>query len=463
MQIKKTQVIFLVFSFLAFVGYGKDAKQLQDSFIKVANTAFPAVVVITNKRVEYTAMYPNLSPELRFFFGIPEPEQYQRRSSIPRPVGKGSGAIVDKNGYIITNYHVIRGADALEVRLQDGQIFDSAKEKNAVKIVGVDKETDIAVLQIGNGKIKNLPILKYADSSKVKIGQWCIAVGAPFSLDYSVTVGVVSQKGRHDVGMSTYENYIQTDASINPGNSGGPLLDINGNIIGVNNFILTGGGGKGSIGVGFAIASNLVKQVADSLIKTGRVSRPFLGVSMQELDKDLQKLFRVSKGVLISQVTLNSPAFQAGIKEGDVIVKIADKEIRTVHDLRFAVLAFKPDDYISVTVSRNGKNLDYKVKAVERVITEVGQRENQYIPEKNKRDIGLTVTDHRGHIIITNVERYEASAEAGLMRGDVILEINKHKVSNVKQLQKQLEKIKGNFIFYIQRGNAKRYFSISME
>jgi serine protease Do len=212
------------------------ALKIESALTGVADKVSPAVVVITNRqrpRMQQFQQYQQIPPEFRRFFGIPDqPRPQGPRDDRPQAAGMGSGVIIRDDGYLVTNLHVIDGNDALEVRLLDGRLFDSEKGKDEVEVVGVDKDTDIAVIRIGGGKLKDLPTVPFADSDKIRIGQYAIAVGAPFSLDYSVTIGHVSQKGRHGMRMTNFEDYIQTDASINPGNSGGPLVNIHGEMIG---------------------------------------------------------------------------------------------------------------------------------------------------------------------------------------------------------------------------------------
>ncbi|OGV77434.1 MAG: hypothetical protein A3K19_12510 [Lentisphaerae bacterium RIFOXYB12_FULL_65_16] len=451
------------------------AVQLQNAFTQVADKACKAVVVITNKRVEQTPMYPQMPPEFRFFFGIPEDEGQQpgrqpgqrpedpHARKMPKPVGKGSGIIIRADGYIVTNYHVIAESDDLEVKLSDGRVFDSTKDKDSVKVIGKDEETDVAVLQVGKGELKDLPTLEFADSDQVRIGEWAIAVGAPFNLDYSVTVGVVSQKGRHDVGMTTFENYIQTDASINPGNSGGPLLNIRGDVIGINNFIMTGGNmSRGSIGLGFAIASNLVKQVSTALIENGGVSRPFLGIGMQELTDDLKKQFNVENGVLVSEVMKGDPAEKAGIEPGDVVLKIGDKRVRTPNDLLFAVLAYKPGDKIPVLVDRRGKEQEFSVVARQRD-TKDGKSPAIHGQDDLLNELGLALGETDEGVAIAGIVGGSPANAANLRRGDVIIEVNRNPVKKIKDVIDALGKTQNNMaVFYIDRNGAKFFVPLPL-
>ena len=458
----------------------KAAVQVEDAFAEVVEMAKPAVVVITNKQTVRRNNFNNFQmdiPDNFFdFFGIPR--EYRRQDGrsqrnapnrIPEAVGSGSGVIIRKDGYILTNYHVIKDCEYLEVKTSDGTVYDNYKDKDAVEIVGSDEESDLAVLKIGNGK-KNFSCLDFADSDKLRVGQWAIAIGAPFSLDYSVTVGCVSQKGRTDMGMSTFDSYIQTDASINPGNSGGPLLNIRGQIIGINQFIVTGGNGsRGSVGIGFAIASNLAKRVSDELIDSGEVSRPFIGVTMQELSDALKEELGISYGVLIRDVIAGEPAEEAGVKPGDVVLSIGGKQVKTSHELLMEVTKFKPGDIIELQIRRGGKDLKIKVKAGRRdeyIATENGNR-----PSKRRstpgaegagKKLGLRLAEEDGKVVVQEVLPDGAAEKAGIgnddkiMPGDVIIEINREAVKSIADVKRIMGDFKKNtVIVYLERQNPR--------
>ena len=438
------------------------ALRLQDAFSSVAEKASPAVVVITNKQAQRMPNYSQLPPEFRFFFGVPEPSPrgHQRRHQVPQPVGRGSGVLIRPTGYIVTNYHVIQDYDELEVKLHDGKVFDNANDDRKVEVVGIDQETDLAVLRIGGGELDGLPHLPLGNSEKVRVGDWAIAVGAPFNLDYSMTVGVVSQIGRHDVRMNTYENYIQTDASINPGNSGGPLLNIRGEVIGINNFIVTGGGmSRGNVGIGFSISSSLVKRVVNDIIDGGEVVRPWLGISMQPLTDELKAQFGVERGVLVSDVVEGDPAEKGGVKPGDVILKIGDKAVDEPHDVQFAVLDYEPGDSIPLAIVRNGKELTVWVEA--------GKRENGLVAggSSNSLDeLGLGLAEDDRGVVVSGVAPGGAAAVAGLRQGDRILEVNREDVGSVQDVQEALTRTKGDAaVLYVERGGAKFFVPVPVE
>ncbi len=455
------------------------AEKLQQAFTAVVDKAKPAVVVITNKQTVPQGSFRELPPELWRFFGMPGPPVWpdegqqgpaprnprERRGGKPRPqvAGKGSGVIIRADGYVLTNYHVIEGNAALEVRLEDGRTFDSERDPKEVQVVGYDEDTDLAVLRIGNGDLKDLPVLPFADSDAVRVGDWAIAIGAPFNLDYSVTVGNVSQKGRYDTGMTTFENYIQTDASINPGNSGGPLLNIRGEIIGINEFIVTGGMSRGSIGLGFAIASDLARQVAEQLIENGQVSRPFLGIAMQPLDDSLRTQFGVEFGVLVSEAMAGDPAEKAGIRAGDVITHIGDKPVRTPHDLLFAVLAYKPGDRIQVRFVR-----DKATRTVEVVARERGKSDAIAAGPGGGRDmldrIGIAVEGTPDGVVIADVVPGSPADRAELRPGDRILEVNQQETRTPAAVAEAVQKATGNVaVFYVERRGSKRFVAVELE
>jgi len=439
------------------------AMLVEDAFAEVVERAKPAVVVITNKQ---RAPAPReIPPEFYYFFGQPMPPRRgpgTDRPNKPVPAGKGSGVLVSAEGHLVTNFHVIENYEFLEVKTADGTVYDSEKDPEAVTVIGVDPETDLAVLQLRNGKKTKYPFLRFTEAEKVRVGQWVIAIGAPFNLDYSVTVGCVSQKGRYDMGMSTYDNYIQTDASINPGNSGGPLLNIHGEIVGINQFIMTGGrASQGSVGIGFAIACDLVKQVVDVLVEDGEVIRPFLGISMQELTGDLKDQFAADFGVIVSGLVPGEAAEKAGIGAGDVIQKIGEKTVHSMHDLRLAVTSYRPGDTIKVTLLRNGKEMTYEVVASRRGtdggIAGLGQSPSRRSQQRDLSKLGLRLNEQDGQIVVLEVlpDGAVANAENGDMRimpGDIIHEVNRQSVKTVAELAEAVNaSVKNNIVLRIER------------
>ena len=331
-----------------------NAEQLQAAFARVAERAIPAVVIIKagqklNPRLDHDNPYEAI---LRQYFGVRE------LPKTPPPTlatGQGSGFIIRPDGHILTNYHIVHNNNNFKIILHDRREFDA-------QIVGVDPKTDLAVLKItATGP---LPSLDFADSDQTKIGHWAIAIGAPFALEHTVTAGIISQKGRA-VGLNVYENYLQTDAAVNPGNSGGPLLNLDGQVIGVNDFILTSPLTQGSIGLSFAIASNFARDISRQLIENREVVRPWLGLAMRPLPEarsgNLSQHPR--KGVLISDVYLGNPAHLAGLQPGDIITEINNEQVNSSHDVQLAILKNKPGDIIKVVVNRNGSAQIFQVIA----------------------------------------------------------------------------------------------------
>lgn len=354
--------IFFIFSFNVFFiclaennrnGDLDIALNLQNTFAKVADKALPSVVIVkTAKKIKqyyYIPQDPQNAPFNSRFFR--RQGKILEQESNPIPSGQASGFIFNENGFILTNYHVVRDQSNFKIVLHDGKEYDA-------KIVGIDDETDLAVLKIDSGK--KLPYLKFADSDKVKVGHFTIAVGAPFGLEHTVTTGIVSFKGRSS-GMNLFQNYIQTDAAINPGNSGGPLLNLHGEVIGVSDFILTPPGSQGNIGLGFAISSKIAEKTAQQLMTKGKAEKPWLGIGMSELTPDLKSTMKTKGGVIVSALYRNGPADQAGIKWRDIIVKIAEVEVSRPDDVQQTIINLIPGDMVDLEIIRDGRSKLLKV------------------------------------------------------------------------------------------------------
>jgi Do/DeqQ family serine protease len=328
-------------------------KSLGQAFVEVAKEVQPSVVNITTEKT--VTMRPSDRFGEDFFKGSPFEEFFKEFGSPPREEGRaykqrsgGSGVIVDKEGYILTNYHVIEEADKVKIRLNDGREFTAT-------VKGQDSRTDLAVLHI---QVENLPAATLGDSDKLEVGEWAIAIGSPFGLEHTVTVGVISAKGRSGLGTGTYEDFIQTDASINPGNSGGPLLNIDGEVIGINAMIIQPG-----TGIGFAIPINTAKQILYDLIKTGKVVRPWLGISAQDLTPEIAEHFKVKEkeGVLVSQVHPGTGAEKAGLASGDIITSVDDNPIKNVGELVKEIQKKKVGEKMKLNIIREGKSLTVDV------------------------------------------------------------------------------------------------------
>lgn len=326
---------------------------IENAFVRVAEGVTPAVVNISTvgkgKSPRYSFRPFGNDPFFRDFFdrffeGFPRAE---------RQMSLGSGVIIDKGGYILTNHHVIKDADEITVKLANKKEYKS-------RVVGVDPKTDLAVIKVNAPE--DLPVAILGDSDALKVGEWALAIGNPFGLDHTVTVGVISATGRSDVGIATYENFIQTDASINPGNSGGPLLNIQGEVIGINTAIIASGQG-----IGFAIPINMAKKVIGDLIKRGKVTRGWLGVGIQPLTPELAKSLGLSleEGILVNRVMPKSPAEAAGLKEGDVITSVDGKKITDSRELQRMVAELEVGRMIELGLLRDGKPLSVKLKVGE--------------------------------------------------------------------------------------------------
>jgi serine protease Do len=369
----------------------------------------------------------------------------------------GSGFIIDREGYIVTNNHVVENADEIKVKLANGNEFEA-------KVVGRDPKTDLALIKIKDSG--HLQPLKMGNSDELKVGSWVLAVGSPFGLEQTVTAGIVSAKGR-TIGAGPYDNFIQTDASINPGNSGGPLINPKGEVVGINTAIVASGQG-----IGFAIPVNMAKEIAPQLKDKGKVTRGWLGVGIQEVTPELAQSFglKEKQGALVSEVFKGSPAEKAGIEQGDVIVEFDGKQVKESKDLPQAVAATPVGKNVSIKVSRNGHVIskDLKVAEMEEKTTEVAKAPTgkklglavQNITPEVARALGLK--DSSG-IVVAQVEGGSAAANAGLQQGDVIREVNRKPVTNVQGFMNQIEQAKdgGSILLLVQRGENKMYAAVT--
>lgn len=325
-------------------------KSMLQPLSAAARRAAPAVVSVTASRAPTIQGDPrSQDPWFRFFFG-------QQPARTEPQVGLGSGVIVSPEGYLLTNNHVVDGADDIQVRLSDG------REAQA-KLVGTDPESDVAVLKI---ELDRLPTVTLGNIEQMQIGDAVLAIGNPFNVGQTVTSGIVSAMGRSGLGLSTFENFIQTDAAINPGNSGGALIDVNGNLIGINTAIYSRSGG--SLGIGFAIPIDLARQVMEGLVRDGQVTRGWIGVQPRDLDPEFAQSFKlpVHEGVLITGVLQDGPASSAGMKPGDVVTRIGDKPVRNTAQLMNVVAALKPRSEALIGVQRGEKALELKVTIAQR-------------------------------------------------------------------------------------------------
>ncbi len=434
---------------------GAPFTQFQHVFADVADKVMPAVVSVKSERkVEVTRQgmpfdFFNEDP-FGFFFGQPrQPRENQNRPPQERQEsGLGSGVIVTEDGYILTNNHVIQGADKLIVQLSDESEYEA-------KVIGSDPASDLAVIKITDEK-KKFAKVPFGDSDKIRIGEWVVAVGSPFGLYKTVTTGIVSAKGRKNTGISTYGNFIQTDAAINPGNSGGPLVNLHGELVGINTAIYSRTGGYQ--GIGFAIPVALAQTVMQDLIKDGEVTRGWLGVSIQPVTEDMASALGLKsrKGALIGDVLPDGPAAKAGMKRGDVITKIANNEIDDVNDLLNRVAALRPGTTVEVTVHRDGKSRGLKTKIEKREaeksatsrgadpeptgLSSLGMEATE-LTEASARRYGVE-TELKAGLLVTQVTPGGPAVEAGLRSGDIVVEANRKPVKSAAELKKALEGVK---------------------
>lgn len=427
------------------------ARELSQAFENVAVQITPSMVSISSVKRVKAAPRGQLRPPLpndpffepfRDFFGDDLLDRFPQRGD-PNGFaqqGLGTGVIVDDRGHILTNNHVIEGADEVTVRMHDNT-------SHKAEVVGTDPRTDLAVIRV---KAKKLVPAKLGDSEQLQIGQWVIAAGNPFGLENSITAGIVSAKGRSLMGGMQYEDFIQTDAAINPGNSGGPLVNLYGEVVGINTAIFSRSGGY--MGIGFAIPINMARNIMKSLIETGKVVRGWLGVGIQNLTPDLAASFGYSgnDGALISHVEEGGPASKADIKQGDIIIRIGEKRIKDINQLRNSVAAIAPGKTVEVEFVREGERRVTDVK--------IGELTASSLPADRfdetgaaDDDLGITVeeltadlkrslnTKRSEGVVVTSVNSNSIAARSGLTPGDIILRIGSKDISNLKDFQKAIK------------------------
>jgi Do/DeqQ family serine protease len=410
-----------------------------NSFADIVSKVAPAVVTIRSERVvRAPRAFPFTSdPFFRDFFGGAEPQPRLQR-------GLGSGVVVTADGYVLTNHHVIDGADEIRVEL-------SGRRTVRAKVVGSDPPTDLAVLQIGE---RNLPLLHLGDSDQVRVGDVCLAIGNPLGVGQTVTAGIISAKERSTgLGDGSYESFLQTDAPINRGNSGGALVNTAGELIGINSQIVSTTGG--SIGIGFAIPSNMARQVSEQLIKAGNVRRGKLGVTIQPVSGEIASSLGLkdARGVIVTSVEPGGPADKAGLRQGDIITQLNRENVDDSNELRNRVAALQPGTEVTLTVFRDGSERQIQAKLVE--LTSGQARERTPSPESGGTEqgrYGITVTpltpelsarlrlrrDSKG-LVVTEIDPIGPAAEAGVQPGDLIQQVNQQPVGTVSELRGALE------------------------
>ncbi|HEX2277044.1 MAG TPA: DegQ family serine endoprotease [Candidatus Tectomicrobia bacterium] len=389
------------------------------------------------------------------FFGGTGPQRELRRRSL------GSGVIINKDGHIVTNNHVVENATDIKVSLSDKEEFDAT-------VVGRDAKTDVALIKIEAKR--DLPVAPLGDSERLRVGEWVLAIGNPFGLGHTVTVGITSAKGRI-IGAGPYDNFIQTDASINPGNSGGPLFNLNGEVVGINTAIVASGQG-----IGFAIPINLAKEILTQLREQGRVTRGWLGVQVQHVTPELAQSFGLerARGALVVDVQPNSPAAGAGLQRGDVIVRFGGEEIEDMHELPHVVAMTPPGTEVDLRLIRQGEERTVQVKLGE---MPEGQRQAAVGGDTPEGKLGLAVQeltpeiarsldlpDARG-VVVTGVAAGSPADEAGIRRGDAVLEVNQQKVTNLQEYRDALSRVETGaaVLFLIRRGDNVMYVALRPE
>jgi len=446
-----------------FIGSTAEAKTTEyfdapASFNQLAEMVSPAVVNIrTVKTIKgggpvfrqfHRDPWEKNSPFKEFFeryFG----EEYHREFKQP---SLGSGFIIDKEGFVVTNNHVVEDADQIKVKLKDDREFDA-------KIVGRDPNTDLALLKIESDE--NLPTVKLGDSDALKVGQWVIAIGSPFGLEHTVTAGIVSAKGRV-IGSGPYDDFIQTDASINPGNSGGPLLNLKGEVVGINTAIVASGQG-----IGFAIPVNLARDVIMALKNEGEVTRGWLGVAIQDLNEDMAEYYGLEdkKGVFVADVFEGDPADKAGIKAKDIILEVNGEKIKTSRQLTSMIAGIPVGESASIKILRDGKEKTVKVKIAKRSEEKLAARSR---PREETAEFGIRVsdltpeimqrfnTDDSSGVIVIDIENGSKGDDAGVRVGDIIKEINRQPVKNTDNYEAILDQLSsGETVnLFIRRKNA---------
>ncbi len=440
-----------------------------------ARAAMPSVVKISSSKVVKTTGYngggQDLDPLFRQFFGNGFPGggggwQQPQQPQSHREGGLGSGVIISPDGYILTNNHVVDGATDVEVTLP------TTRQQYKARVIGTDKRTDVALIKI---EASNLPAITIGNSSKIQIGDEVLAIGNPYGVGQTVTMGIVSAVGRSDLGIEDYEDFIQTDASINPGNSGGALVNDRGELIGINTAILAQESG-GNQGIGFAVPINLARQVMDQIEEHGHVTRSYLGVSVQEVTPAIAKDLGLNgpEGALVSDVSPDSPAARAGLRTGDVIVGINGTPIAQRNDLRMKVSLMTPDQTVHLKVFRDGQMRDVDVQLAEMPGEQVASREGARSEQGESALQGVSVEDLDAQtlrqlnlpastkgVVVTQVDPASPAAEAGLQEGDVIQQVNRQPVTNANEFARAVRHSNGGqSLLLVNRNGDKMFLSV---
>jgi serine protease Do len=436
-------------------------------FASVVKKALPSVVNISSSKVskasaDFSDQLPDDDLFRQFFgrddgrFGTPHQMPQQRERAL------GSGVIMTSNGYILTNNHVVDGATEVRVMLGDDREFKA-------KVIGKDPKTDVAVLKID---ATNLAEITVADSAKVEVGDYAIAIGNPFGVGQTVTMGIVSAKGRSHLGIEDYEDFIQTDAPINPGNSGGALVNDQGQLIGINTAIIAHGS-EGNQGIGFAIPANLARNVMEQIVKNGKVTRAYLGIVPQDVTPSVAKSFGLSepRGALVGDVSADSPAQKSDLVRGDIILEVNGRPVANSNDLRMTISMMAPDSSVNLKVFREGRERNVTVKLSELPTTEAVVEHQgagsstalsgvsvQNLTPQSSKELGLPAGSQG--VVVTDVRDSSPAAEAGLRRGDVIQEVNRKPVKNTSDFEHSLADSKEGTLLLVNRNGSTMYLAV---
>lgn len=437
----------------------------KSSYAPLIKEVLPSVVNISSSKVVHNRMDSAeempMDPFFRQFFG----QDGDGHFSIPkdrREKALGSGVIVSPEGYIVTNNHVVDGATDVRVTLSDKREFQA-------RIVGADPKTDIAVLKID---AKNLTPITIGDSSKVQVGDVALAIGDPFGVGQTVTKGIISATGRGNLGIEDYEDFLQTDAPINPGNSGGALINDRGELVGINTAIISHGSG-GSQGIGFAVPANLARQVMDQVLKNGHVTRAYLGIYPQDVTPAMAKAFgeKQSEGIVVGDVTPNSPAQEAGVQRGDIILSVNGKPVNDSNQLRMSISMMQPGTKVTLKLLRNGNEHEATVKLAE-MPTETANVNSEDEEGASKALDGVEVTNLNSHVakqlgipeatkgvVVSGIDPSSKMADSGLQKGDVIQEVNRQPVNNVSEFQSAVRKGGRDPLLLVNRGGRTLFIT----
>jgi serine protease Do len=438
----------------------------RSSYAPVVKMVLPSVVNISSSKLVHPRadMGEDLGPFFRQFFGRGEGDGSGRSLPAPedhREKGLGSGVIVSPEGYILTNNHVVDGATDVRVTLSDRREFPA-------RVVGSDPKTDVAVLKI---EASNLSPITIGDSSKVEVGDTALAIGDPFGVGQTVTKGIISATGRGNLGIEAYEDFIQTDAPINPGNSGGALVNDRGELVGINTAIITHGSG-GSQGIGFAVPANLARQVMEELLTNGKVTRAQLGIYPQDVTPGIAKAFgeKEPRGVLVGDVSPNSPAQAGGLKRGDIILEVNGKAMTNSNQLRMNISMMKPGTDVELKILREGNPRDLKIK-----LNELPSEEAENTTQQGDEDRGLegvevaNLTPETAHqlnlpsatsgVVVRHVSPSSPLADSGLRRGDVIQEVNHKPVKDVTEFRREIRKDPKDPLLLVNRGGQTLFIT----